>query len=56
MSKFVIEPHFRLQEWIADEKRYFTSADTPLVLTIKGVKFGAYICEDTWSAHAPARA
>jgi hypothetical protein len=24
MSKFVIQPHFRLQEWVADEKGYFT--------------------------------
>ncbi|MEI7804029.1 MAG: hypothetical protein WCI56_01740 [Hyphomicrobiales bacterium] len=24
MSKFIIEPHFRLQEWIAHEKGYFT--------------------------------
>ena len=24
MAKFVIEPHFRLQEWIAHEKGYFT--------------------------------
>jgi hypothetical protein len=24
MHKFVIEPHFRLQEWIAEEKEYFT--------------------------------
>jgi hypothetical protein len=24
MAKFVIEPHFRLQEWIAEEKGYFT--------------------------------
>jgi ABC-type nitrate/sulfonate/bicarbonate transport system substrate-binding protein len=23
MSKFVIEPHFRLQEWVAEEKAYF---------------------------------
>src|SRR5689334_24439335 len=22
-EKFVIEPHFRLQEWVADEKGYF---------------------------------
>jgi NAD+ synthase (glutamine-hydrolysing) len=41
---------------VFDEKRYFTSADTPLVLTIKGVKFGINICEDTWSTPAPARA
>src|SRR5580698_253344 len=25
MSKFVIQPHFRLQEWVADEKGYFTA-------------------------------
>jgi ABC-type nitrate/sulfonate/bicarbonate transport system substrate-binding protein len=25
MSKFVIEPHFRLQEWVAEEKGYFGS-------------------------------
>jgi hypothetical protein len=24
MGKFVIEPHFRLQEWVANEKGYFT--------------------------------
>ncbi|HEU0158492.1 MAG TPA: hypothetical protein VFR00_04225, partial [Hyphomicrobiaceae bacterium] len=23
MAKFVIEPHFRLQEWVAQEKGYF---------------------------------
>ena len=23
MAKFIIEPHFRLQEWVADEKGYF---------------------------------
>jgi len=26
MSKFVIEPHFRLQEWVAEEKGYFREA------------------------------
>jgi len=25
MSKFKIEPHFRLQEWVAEEKGYFTA-------------------------------
>jgi hypothetical protein len=25
MRKFIIEPHFRLQEWIAEEKGYFTA-------------------------------
>ena len=23
MAKFAIEPHFRLQEWVAEEKGYF---------------------------------
>ena len=26
MTKFVIEPHFRLQEWVAEEKGYFLEA------------------------------
>ncbi|MEO7404404.1 MAG: hypothetical protein ABIU95_12110, partial [Burkholderiales bacterium] len=26
MSKFVISPHFRLQEWVAEEKGYFKQA------------------------------
>lgn len=26
MSKFVIEPHFRLQEWVAEQKDYFREA------------------------------
>jgi hypothetical protein len=26
MTKFLIEPHFRLQEWVAEEKGYFRSA------------------------------
>src|SRR5689334_22357587 len=25
MSKFIIEPHFRLQEWVAQEKGYFSA-------------------------------
>src|SRR5262245_17918913 len=25
MSKFVISPHFRLQEWVAEEKGYFAA-------------------------------
>jgi NAD+ synthase (glutamine-hydrolysing) len=41
---------------VFDEKRYFTSADLPLVFAVKGVRFGINICEDTWSGHAPARA
>src|SRR5471030_3080798 len=23
MTKFIVEPHFRLQEWVAEEKGYF---------------------------------
>ncbi|MFC5476334.1 NAD+ synthase [Paraherbaspirillum soli] len=41
---------------VFDEKRYFSSADAPLVFDVKGVRFGLNICEDTWFAHAPARA
>ena len=25
MAKFVISPHFRLQEWVAEEKGYFAA-------------------------------
>ena len=25
MAKFIVEPHFRLQEWIAEEKGYFAA-------------------------------
>jgi NAD+ synthase (glutamine-hydrolysing) len=41
---------------VFDEKRYFESADAAFVFTVKGVCFGLNICEDTWFAHAPARA
>ena len=41
---------------VFDEKRYFSSSDQPLVFEVKGVRFGINICEDTWFAHAPARA
>ncbi|MFC3109638.1 NAD+ synthase [Undibacterium arcticum] len=41
---------------VFDEKRYFSSADQPLVFDVKGVRFGLNICEDTWFPHAPARA
>ncbi len=27
MAKFIIEPHFRLQEWVAEEKGYFRAED-----------------------------
>jgi NAD+ synthase (glutamine-hydrolysing) len=41
---------------VFDEKRYFSSADQPMVFEVKGVRFGINICEDTWYGHAPARA
>jgi hypothetical protein len=25
MVKFLVEPHFRLQEWVAEEKGYFSA-------------------------------
>jgi hypothetical protein len=53
MSKFVIEPHFRLQEWVAEEKDYFRDEGLDYVfqemvqatdgkIHDKGVKVGAY--------------
>ena len=27
MSRFVIQPHFRLQEWVAEEKGYFAAEE-----------------------------
>jgi hypothetical protein len=53
MKKFVIQPHFRLQEWVADEKGYFTAEGLDYVFNEevqatdgkvhdKGQKVGAY--------------
>ena len=53
MAKFVIEPHFRLQEWVAEEKGYFTAEgldydfnelvqSTDGKIHDKGNKVGAY--------------
>jgi hypothetical protein len=53
MSKFVIQPHFRLQEWVAEEKGYFTAEGLDYVfreevqatdgkIHDKGAKVGAY--------------
>ncbi len=53
MGQFVIEPHFRLQEWVADEKGYFTAEGLDYVfrelvqatdgkIHDKGDKVGAY--------------
>ena len=53
MSKFVIEPHFRLQEWVAEEKGYFAAEGLDYVFNElvqstggkihdKGNKVGAY--------------
>jgi hypothetical protein len=52
-KKFVIEPHFRLQEWVAEEKGYFKQEGLDYVfqelvqttdgkIHDKGVKVGAY--------------
>jgi ABC-type nitrate/sulfonate/bicarbonate transport system substrate-binding protein len=53
MSKFVIQPHFRLQEWVAQEKGYFAAEGLEYVFNEevqssdgkihdKGQKVGAY--------------
>jgi hypothetical protein len=53
MSKFIIQPHFRLQEWVADEKGYFSAEGLDYVFNEevratdgkihdKGQKVGAY--------------
>jgi NAD+ synthase (glutamine-hydrolysing) len=41
---------------VFDEKRYFASADAPLVFEVKGTRFGIAICEDTWFSHVPMAA
>ena len=33
---------------VFDEKRYFHAGDKPLVIDVKGHKFGLSICEDVW--------
>jgi ABC-type nitrate/sulfonate/bicarbonate transport system substrate-binding protein len=53
MSKFIIQPHFRLQEWVAEEKGYFKDEGLDYVFREevqatdgkvhdKGTKVGAY--------------
>ena len=53
MSKFIIQPHFRLQEWVAEEKGYFADEGLDYVFREevqatdgkvhdKGAKVGAY--------------
>ncbi len=53
MSRFVIQPHFRLQEWVAEEKGYFAAEGLDYVfheevqatdgkIHDKGTKIGAY--------------
>ena len=53
MPRFVIEPHFRLQEWVAEEKGYFAQEGLDYVfrelvqstdgaIHNKGDKVGAY--------------
>src|SRR5215472_1475176 len=53
MSKFIIQPHFRLQEWVAEEKGYFADEGLDYLFNEevqstdgrvhdKGKKVGAY--------------
>jgi hypothetical protein len=53
MSRFVIQPHFRLQEWVAEEKGYFAAEGLDYIFREevqatdgkvhdKGAKIGAY--------------
>jgi NAD+ synthase/NAD+ synthase (glutamine-hydrolysing) len=37
---------------VFDEERYFSSGETPCVMTIKGVRCGINICADVWEAGA----
>ncbi len=39
---------------VFDERRYFTQGALPLVIELKGCKFGVIICEDLWGLE-PAR-
>jgi NAD+ synthase (glutamine-hydrolysing) len=38
---------------VFDEQRYFTAGEKAFVFTVKGVRFGINICEDTWFEGAP---
>jgi NAD+ synthase (glutamine-hydrolysing) len=40
---------------VFDEDRYFEVGDSPLVVTVDGVRFGVVICEDFWFDAAPKR-
>ena len=46
MSRFVIEPHFRLQEWVAVEKDYFRDEGLEY-------EFRELIRSEAWSSGAP---
>jgi NAD+ synthase (glutamine-hydrolysing) len=41
---------------VFDERRYFTPDNRPLVLEVRGTRFGINICEDTWFNYAPEAA
>jgi len=36
MAKFIIQPHGRLNDWVADEKGYFTEAGLDYELNVEG--------------------
>ncbi|MFZ6688462.1 NAD+ synthase [Undibacterium sp. SXout11W] len=40
-------------DMVFDEVRYFSEGHESCVFTVKGVKFGINICEDTWAKDAP---
>lgn len=39
---------------VFDEKRYFKAGTTPCVFSLKGIRIGLIICEDTWFAKPAA--
>jgi NAD+ synthase (glutamine-hydrolysing) len=40
---------------VFDEKRYFTPGSRPLVLKLRGTKYGVNICEDIWQGDSEAK-
>ena len=39
-EKFIIEPHFRLQEWVAEEKGYFKDEGLDVLIDVLGRSAG----------------
>jgi len=36
MAKFIIQPHGRLNDWVAEEKGYFTAEGLDYALNVEG--------------------